>query len=817
MCAHLISRNCRHRLRKVSAAVAILVGVFAGTVWSKPAADSNAYSIAFAKTLKPELDSSAVYAIDTLTIEHRDFALHMDSGTLYLLKPAIVDSQSLVYGAFYVGSATFRFSPPLQMERDQIRRFLKSDTLNRLCDAALLLFNRSIYDRIVAGRQTIASPPNKKTGLKFKSYFDDLTIREDYEVPFAAFKNLIAPRSKPFLAALISADATGDLVYTYDPYQREEVSLYKKYREMLVDVALEKLCQYSVYADSTFERLNGIDKDEVRILHYDLDGSINGGGRYTGSAKTHLLGEISGTRLLSMGLHEELWLDSVFDQSGSRVPFVRWTKERHKGVPVYLFLNTPIAKGDTATLTFYYHGDIAESKMGVFLVTAGSSWFPYYSWRDNATFSMTFNTPPQYAFVATGTMVDSQQIDGQMRTKWRLDTPTAFATFNLGTLTRYPFEIRTSDSLFIYFNEHHHQLMAQQNVYQRTSLEQDEDTVDAVADFREETVDPSRFAEGLGVAGAHMEQQVAGDIRASLNLYRDLFGPVPDNRLVATDLTQLVSRSHPQFLTLSYATFFKSDQFGTEQLHRSHVAAYQWWGEGVRSESYHDAWLSVGFAEYSSLLYLQRAAGNDRLLYWLDRYRDNIASLNKFIFKTRQQAGPIILGYRTSTTQSPNDYDLIIYEKGAYVLHMLRGLMLDLNTYSDSAFYAMLRDYFEIFYGRFANTRDFKAVVEKHVGGDMTWFFDQWVYGNAVPEYAFSYKVTPDSVGRYVAHCTVDQTGVPPEFKMPVPIEIKFRAGGSAWIRQWIDKAHCEFDIPIEGEPSELVFNPMHFVLCNFK
>ncbi len=779
MYAHSINRIRLRRFRDVSAAVILVVGVLAGTVWAKPVADSNAYSIAFDKMLKPELDSSAVYAIDTLTIEHRDFAIHMDSGTLYFIKPVAVDSQSLVYGAYYVGSATFQFAPGLQMERDQIRRFLKSDTLNRLCDAALLLFNRPIYERIVAGGHTVKSPPNKKTGLKFKSLYSDLTIREDYEVPFAAFKNLVAPRSKPFLAVVISADATGDLVYTYDPYQREEVSLYKKYREIMVDMWLENLCQYSIYADSTFERLNGIDKDEVRILHYDLDGLINGGGRYTGSAKTQLLGEINGSRLLAMGLHEELWLDSVKDQSGAGVPFVRWTKERHRDVPLYLFLNSPMAKGDTATLTFYYHGDIAESKMGVFLVTAGSSWFPYYSWSDNATFSMTFNTPPQYAFVATGTMVDSQQIDGQMRTKWRLDSQTKFATFNLGTLTRYLFEIRKSDSLFIYFNESHHQSMAEQNVYQRTTLEQDEDTIDEVAEFRARTVDPKRFAEGMGVAGA--------------------------------------SHAHPQFLQLSYATFFKSDQFGTEQIYRSHEVAHQWWGVGVRTESYRDAWLSEGFAEYSSLLYLQRVSGNDKLLYWLDRYRDDVANLNKFLFKTRQQAGPIILGYRTSTTQSPNDYDLIIYEKGAYVLHMLRGLMLDLNTYSDSAFYAMLRDYFEIFNGRFANTRDFKAVVETHVGADMTWFFDQWVYGNAIPEYAFSYKVTPDSVGRYVARCTVDQTGVPPEFKMPVPIEIKFRAGGSAWIRQWIDKPHCEFDIPIEGEPSELVFNPMHFVLCEVK
>jgi hypothetical protein len=791
--------------------------VVAAGVSARPI-DSNEYSAAFGRMLKPVLDSASVYAVDTLTLKHHDFALHLSGGQLIFLKPVVIDSQSLVYGALYIGASIFQFEPPLLMEREQIRRFLKTDTLYRRSDAALLLFNKSIFERIIAGRKPIKQGIDRKTGLKLKNMFDNLTIREDYAVPFAAFKNLAAPRSKPFLAVLTSADATGDLVYMFDPYQQEEVSLYKKYREVVVDLYLEKLCQYSVYADSTFERLNGIDKDEIRILHYDLNGTINGGGRYTGSAAVKFGVEIGGTRLLDVSLHPKLRIDSVCEATGRNVPFVRWTKEKNRRRPLYLFLNEPLKLFDTTSLTFYYHGDVAESKVGVFLVNAASDWYPHYSYRDAAIFDMSFSTPTQYAFIATGERVDSQLVDDAMRTKWRITTPTAFATFNLGTLAKYSFEIEPPDSLDIYFNEHQHKAMAIQNVYHPTTLEEAEDsTTKAVADWKVQAIDPSKFADSMGVAGSHMEKQVAGDVIASLKLYSSLFGPIPDRHLTATDLTQHTSYAYRGMVALSYVTFFNSDPFGWDKLHRAHETAHQWWGVGVRGETYHDQWLSEGFAEYASLLYLQRAAGNDKVLYWLDKYRKDVATLNKYLFKTRQQAGPITLGYRTSTTQSEGDADLIIYEKGAFVLHMLRGMMLDLNTYSDSTFYSMLHEFHTLYRGRFATTRDFKALTEKYLGADMTWFFDQWVYGNTIPTYKFNYRLEQDSVGQYLAHCLVEQSEVAPDFRMPVPIEIRFRAGGLAWIRQWIDKPKCEFTIPIEGEPKEIIFNPMHFVLAEVK
>ncbi|MBI5267958.1 MAG: hypothetical protein HY851_12070 [candidate division Zixibacteria bacterium] len=789
------------------------------------AAGSKSLKTAFDQMLRPELSTSEIYRVDTLTVTQTDFTLKLSHGYLVFLRPVTIDSETVTYGAMFLddpitpGEALFQFRPPLTMEQEQIRRFLKTDSLNRKCPSALLLFNQSMDERLKAGLEKTTLPKFKVLPkMTLKERWSPLVIKEDYGVPFATLKNLVAPRSKPFLAVSVPGDHAGDLVYMFDPYQREEVSLSKKYREMIVDWFLETICQYSVYADTTFERLNGIDRDEIKALHYDLNGSIDWGGEYTGSAALRFVSEIARTQLLELWLHEKLRVDSIIDPSGRKVEFVRWKKEKNKNQALYVMLDQPLTVGDTTTLAFYYHGEIARAQVGVFLVTAGGSWYPRYGYRINTTFDMTFESPGQYAFIATGQRVDSQIIGNVLRTRWRMANPAGWATFNLGTLTKYAYPLDGTGALDIYFNEEHHRAMAARNVKRPLTLDIASDTTDALRDWKAESVNPDEYAEGLGIAGRDMQKQVAEDLDASYSLYTSLFGAVPYRHLVATDLTDsTASYAYPGLVALSYKTFFTTDQFGFQRMHRAHEAAHQWWGVGTRWETYHDQWLSEGFASYSALLYIQRAMGNDRMLYWLDRDRKDIATLNKYFLKDRQQAGPLILGYRTSTTQSPDDYDLIIYKKGAYILHMLRGILLDLNTYSDSAFYSMMREFHTLYRDRFANTRDFKALAEKYVGGDLTWFFNEWVYGNVIPTYEFRYTVDQDSTGRYLAHCHVDQREVPADFKMIVPLEIQFRAGGSAWIRQWIDKPSCDFTIPIEGAPKAIIFNPMYFVLAEVK
>src|SRR5437879_2894174 len=112
--------------------------------------------------------------------------------------------------------------------------------------------------------------------------------------------------------------------------------------------------------------------------------------------------------------------------------------------------------------------------------------------------------------------------------------------------------------------------------------------------------------------------------------------------------------------------------------------------------------------------------------------RDN----NKFFKKLRERRGqirarrhdapPIALGTRVGETAVPEDYPLIIYSKGAWVLQMLRNMMLNFRSMREDAFTAMMQDFYQQYRGRRASTRDFQRVVEKYTGISMDWFFDEW-------------------------------------------------------------------------------------------
>src|SRR5256884_8235527 len=67
---------------------------------------------------------------------------------------------------------------------------------------------------------------------------------------------------------------------------------------------------------------------------------------------------------------------------------------------------------------------------------------------------------------------------------------------------------------------------------------------------------------------------------------------------------------------------------------------------------------------------------------------------------------------------------------------------------------------FRSYRGRRASTRDFQRIVEQHLGSDMSWFFDEWVRGNAIPKYVFSWRAEPGQGGHYTLQLRVRQEDV---------------------------------------------------------
>jgi aminopeptidase N len=202
--------------------------------------------------------------------------------------------------------------------------------------------------------------------------------------------------------------------------------------------------------------------------------------------------------------------------------------------------------------------------------------------------------------------------------------------------------------------------------------------------------------------------------------------------------------------------------------------------------SYHDQWLSEGFAEFSAALFLQQATGKgwrkDYAEFW-ERLRKRIMEKNNFGIAPND-AGPLWMGLRLASPRTESAYHNVTYPKGAYVLAMLRSMMYDLQD-QDKAFIAMMHDFVESHRDKPATTESFKAVVEKHMtkrmdlqqNGRLDWFFNEWVYGTQVPRYTFQYQLAPAENGKFKVHLTITQSDVDEHFAMVVPVFGDFGKG----------------------------------------
>ena len=186
----------------------------------------------------------------------------------------------------------------------------------------------------------------------------------------------------------------------------------------------------------------------------------------------------------------------------------------------------------------------------------------------------------------------------------------------------------------------------------------------------------------------------------------------------------------------------------------AHEIAHQWFGDSVTESTWSDLWLSEGFATYFAGLFIQKHDGEEAFRQYM---RD--AAQRYFNFEQRARR-PI---HDTETTDlmallNPNNY-----EKGAWVLHMLR------NQLGDEAFFKGVRDYYNVHKEANATTEDLRAALEKSSGKNLKDFFDRWVYGSGHPRYQVFWTVNDSQTSLTV---TVNQLQDGEAYLDPLPIEL---------------------------------------------
>lgn len=228
------------------------------------------------------------------------------------------------------------------------------------------------------------------------------------------------------------------------------------------------------------------------------------------------------------------------------------------------------------------------------------------------------------------------------------------------------------------------------------------------------------------------------------------------------------------------SNFIGGENFFTEIY--IHELAHHWFGDAVGPASWKDIWLNEGFATYCEALYAEHVGGSGAL-------RSSMMSK---------------LGVFDGTVYNPKDlFSHTVYEKGAWILHLLR------HETGDSVFFKILRNYYESYKYKSASTKDFENVCEKVSGKNLSSFFEQWVFiGSGIINLDYSWKPNKSSNNCNIT-LNVDQTQTEYDtYNFPLDMKILFNDYTTEYRTIRINKRQNILNLEFSKEPLEITLDP---------
>jgi hypothetical protein len=520
--------------------------------------------------------------------------------------------------------------------------------------------------------------------------------------------------------------------------------------------------------------------DPARIVHYRIKAEVRPPHSLEAEARLEVQVEESGNRILVFELSRFLQVKEA-EMDGRPLEFLQNESlqgpalaQRGNDVVTVVF-PAPLAAGQVVHLRLVYGGDVlSDAGGGLMYVGARGIWYPNLG-PAMSNFDMEFRYPSEWTLLATGKRVaPPASVPGtsDLSVHYVSERPMPFAGFNLG---RYVKAEARADAVHI-------ESYAARSLENRLTLSRD--PVPPLID----PLFSGRVAPSVPIKSppepnpSEHVQRVADTIAEDIRFLSGRLGPFPYSELAITQMPGSSSQSWPGLVYLSGLSFLSSDERARVQngsfddltyhyLMPAHEAAHQWWGDLLLWSSYREQWVVEALSNYCALLMLeQRDPAASRLV--LERYRRDLAGRNQED-EPVSDAGPVTLGIRLNSSHFPTAYDLIAYERGTWLFHMLRSMLLDAvhlsGTVSPSEagaekasagsipsgetavkndipasgdpFFAVLRTLRQRFEGQAVSTRDVQQAFEevlppalRYEGRkSLEWFFDGWVNGTALP------------------------------------------------------------------------------------
>jgi hypothetical protein len=750
-------------------------------------------------------------SINNFDLKRDAATFHLRSGTVCFLSPV----QGKVTGAVFIGDGNMVLTPPLPIERASLKLLTKEDEFSENFNQMVLRFTDKTYEEI------------KKVGGTSSGGCDPAALRESqnamrhdhmlkWNLDARILQDVLGGEPGGFFLAFVHGKRYNDKeIFAIDPHGAPPLIHTVAPEEVeLITYDENKLGTWTAFHFSA-EYKNGTatgteTNGAIQIEHQQLDTTIEKNANLTGKAATTFASRSTGLRVVPLNLYSTLRVQSVTGTDGQPLQFVQ--EDKKDDADLYVILPKGLAQGEKYTITTSYTGKDAVSNEGGgnYFPIARDSWYPNHangSLGQYVSYDMTFRIPKGMKIAATGTMVSESNDGGQNVTVWKSVVPQTVAGFNFGK-----------------FKVEEAKLTKPEYLVQSFANQEPPSWVTGLQHEVNDDLPTQAPREMPGVALGNMNttgliKKALADGELSVELYNDYFGTPPFKRVALTQQTSCgFGQAWPGLVWIPMCYFFDTTvrhslgmDFGDRgywKIVTPHEVAHQWWGHTVGFNSYRDQWMSEGFADMSASLFVQLIEKNPKkfLEFWNDE-RDLLLERDAMGFRAID-VGPVTMGYRMSNSRTGGATRRLIYPKGAYILHMVRMMMWDRKT-GDQDFKATMHDFVTTYSGRAATTEDFKAMLEKHMTAEMDldgnhrldWFFNQYVYGTALPTYKFDYSFDKTPEGDVLFSFKVNQMNVDDSFRMLVPIYVDLGDGRAVMLGRARLKGNTSVEqkVPLKG------------------
>ena len=228
-----------------------------------------------------------------------------------------------------------------------------------------------------------------------------------------------------------------------------------------------------------------------------------------------------------------------------------------------------------------------------------------------------------------------------------------------------------------------------------------------------------------------------------------------------------------------------------------HEIAHQWFGNAVTEYDWDDVWLSEGFATYFTLLFIEHEYGDEA-------FREGLTKSKKTV-EEYYGKNP---GYRivhNNLSDMSKVTSVQTYQKGSWILHMLRGLV------GTDVFWKGIQSYYTKYKDLNAGTDDFRKEMEEASGMDLKDFFEQWLYQPGTLKYGGTWQYNGN---KKEIRIVIDQVQTDGSlFKMPLEVGIYGSEKSELVKKLQVNEKSNAFTFSVDFKPERLVLDPNFWVL----